>query len=58
METQAHNVFYYPGFDKIFWKYIEYKVKKKVFLKNKKNKRFSFGTININFIFAPAFKAM
>jgi hypothetical protein len=38
------------------WKYIDYKINKKAFLKNKKNKWFNFATIDINFIFAPAIK--
>jgi len=42
--------------EQIFWKYIEYKIKKKTFSKNKKNKPFKFVTIDINFIFAPAIK--
>jgi len=42
--------------EQFFWKYIEYKIKKKTFSKNKKNKPFKFVTIDINFIFAPAIK--
>jgi hypothetical protein len=42
--------------EEIFWKYIEYKIKKKPFLKIKKNKPYKFVTIDINFIFAPAIK--